>query len=130
MPYQVTPWQYAMLIGARDNWPDRLTSGDYFDDKDDTKTCAVGHLAFNAGLRATREEKPDYAGLVSSVYGVPRDVLYMWEDRNDWLYFLPGERRRSRGMLRRFQEFLDEVEVVPETYADKPSEEVYSNTRK
>ena len=117
MTHQVTLEQYARLVDARDNWPERLTFGwNSFKEND---RCAIAYLTSVAGLndREVKESnlfrfrnlKPKGLIKLSQIYGLPVEALKeLYAVNTD---FMRAD-KRSREVLERFQKFLDDAQVI------------------
>jgi len=111
MKYQVTATQYARLVDAQHHWPSRLSWGP----EDGELVCASAYL----GKRAFAEQT------IGEFYGIPGEVSHRLVTTNILTF---GKERRARRTLRRFQEFLSDVEVVP--YPPGTAETAYTSSQR
>jgi len=112
--HKITPEQYTRLLDAKNNWPDHLNSlENYYENPG----CMLIYLAKNAEIKVNDRlsyiEPSPGRQEISQFYGIPDSTLIKWAAINDFFY-LSGKRRRAKGMLRRFQKFLNKVEIAPD----------------
>jgi len=124
MVRRVTPEQHAKLIAARDSWPSHLSSGSHLGNagNDNTRAprCTLEYLA-------SKIEGPYLGWNIrknSEAYGIPSLTLSWWMMKNDFFY--TNGQSRARGMLRRYQRFLDGITPVPETTPVHIKQEAYA----